>query len=47
MRLEEIVFRVTPDAPAVLLLYQAGWLGSAELIVLTWPPTFIWLRFES
>jgi len=33
MHLEEIAFNVAPGAHAVLLLDQAGWHGSAELIV--------------
>ena len=33
MHLEEIAFHVAPGAHAVLLLDQAGWHGSAELIV--------------
>lgn len=33
MHLEEIAFRVAPGAHAVLLLDQAGWHGSAELVV--------------
>ena len=33
MRLEEIAFHVAPGAHAVLLLDQAGWHGSAELVV--------------
>jgi hypothetical protein len=33
MHLEEIAFHVAPGAHAVLLLDQAGWHGSAELVV--------------
>ena len=33
MHLEEIAFHVAPGAHAVLLLDQAGWHGSAELLV--------------
>jgi len=33
MHLEEIAFHVAPGAQAVLLLDQAGWHGSAELVV--------------
>ena len=33
MHLEEIAFHVAPGAHAVLILDQAGWHGSAELIV--------------
>jgi hypothetical protein len=33
MHLEEIAYHVAPGAHAVLLLDQAGWHGSAELIV--------------
>ncbi|GGC17401.1 transposase [Novosphingobium endophyticum] len=33
MHLEEIAFHVAPGAHAVLLLDQAGWHGSAELVI--------------
>ncbi len=33
MHLEEIAFHVAPGAHAVLILDQAGWHGSAELVV--------------
>ena len=33
MHLEEIAFHVAPGAHAVVLLDQAGWHGSAELVV--------------
>ena len=33
MHLEEIAFHVAPGAHAILLLDQAGWHGSAELVV--------------
>jgi len=33
MHLEEIAFHIAPGAHAVLLLDQAGWHGSAELVV--------------
>lgn len=33
MHLEEIAFHVAPGAHAVVLLDQAGWHGSAELLV--------------
>ena len=33
MHLEEIAFHVAPGAYAVILLDQAGWHGSAELVV--------------
>ncbi|GAB7551057.1 hypothetical protein NRB_05540 [Novosphingobium sp. 11B] len=33
MHLEEIAFHVAPGAHAVLLLDQAGWHGSVELVV--------------
>ncbi len=33
MHLAEIAFRVAPGAHAVLILDQAGWHGSAELVV--------------
>lgn len=32
-RLDEIAFHIAPGAHAVLLLDQAGWHGSAELVV--------------
>jgi transposase len=33
MHLEEIAFHVAPSAHAVVILDQAGWHGSAELVV--------------
>jgi len=33
MHLEEIAFHIAPGAHAVLLLDQAGWHGSAELLI--------------
>jgi hypothetical protein len=33
MHLEEIAFHVAPGAHAVVILDQAGWRGSAELVV--------------
>ena len=33
MHLEEVAFHIAPSAHAVVLLDQAGWHGSAELVV--------------
>jgi hypothetical protein len=46
MHLDEIAFHVAPGAHAVLLLDQAGWHGSAELVVppnITLMPLPLWI----
>lgn len=44
MHLQEIAFHIAPGAHAVLLLDQAGWHGSAELVV---PPNITLLPLPS
>ena len=38
LHLEEIAFHVAPSAHAVILLDQAGWHGSNDLIIPSTPP---------